>query len=238
MAPIFFVMFFLVFMLSMCQNGADITIGGGYDEEMFQDYADDQYALHFSNSGAYEDNLLIVVLTEENHSDFYYIAWKGDHLDSQIDRLMGNNATALGQTMNSCINESNYKYSLDSNLADVMNTVAQKIMALGLESSFTCKESRQLKATFVNNTDLPMTVSTVEAALQNFADSTGIPVVLVVEDAADVFGGETKTVGGNSIPWGSIIAVAAVIIVIVVVIVSKKKPTNEDPGEKYRQKEN
>lgn len=239
MAPIILVMFFLVFMLSMCQNGADVTVVGGYDEEKFQDYADDQYAMHFSDSGAYEDNLLIVVLTEENNSDFYYIAWVGDHIATPIDHLMGNNSTTLGRAMNSCINESNYKYSLDSNLADVMNTMTKAVTDLGLESSFACSETRgSIKAELINNTELPMTESTVENALQNFADSTGIPVAIVVEDAGDVFGGGTKTVGGDSIPWGSVIAVIVVIALIVVTVVSKNKSKNEDPGDKYRQREN
>ena len=227
MAPIILIMFLLVFLLSMCQNGLEFHTGGGYDEMTFQDYADDQYALHFSDSGAYEDNLLIVVLTEENLSDFYYIAWLGDDIAMDIKNLLGNNATALGRTMNACINESNYKYSLDSNLADVMNTMASTIEKLGLEKSFTCSESRNLKADFVNHTELPMTDSTVKNALQNFAESTGIPVVLVVEDASDVFVTQTTTIEGNKFSWIGL-GVAAVIIVVVVVNANKNKAKKDD----------
>lgn len=226
MAPVILTLFLLAFLLSMCQNGLNVQIGGGYNEEQFQDYADDQYALHFSDSGAYEDNLLIVVLTEENHSDFYYIAWVGDHIAGKISNLMGNNSTVLGRAMNNCINESNYKYSLDSNLADVMNTMTEEVLDLGLEKPFTCTETVTMQATFVNNTDLPMTDATVEAALQNFTATTGIPLVLVVEDAADVFVSNSSTVGRSTLIR---IAVVGVIIVALVVVLIKKqtpKPTN------------
>ena len=228
MAPVILVMFLLVFLLSMCQNGVDISTGGEYNEELLNDYADDQYALHFSKNGAYEDNLLIVVLTTENSSDFYYIAWKGDHLAPEIVRLMGNNSTALGKTMNNSINESNYKYSLDSDLANVLDTMTDQIAALGLDQSFTCSESRQPKATFVNNTDLPMTESTVQAALDHFAETTGIPTALVVEDATDVFVTETQSIEGLNISKGTIVTVAVIAIVVIVLLTSKSKPKTEE----------
>jgi len=229
MAPVILVFVLLVFLLSMCQNGLDVNVNNGYDEELFQDYANDQYALHFSQSSAYEDNLLIVVLTTENNSDFYYMAWVGDHIATPINHMMGNNTTVLGRTMNNCINESNYKYSLDSNLADVMNTMTREVLALGLESSFTCKENQQHKAIFVNNTDLPMTDSTVEAALQNFTDSTGIPVVIVVEDAADVFVSERTSVDADTVSQtGRIVLVVLIGIVVVVILLAKRKPKTDD----------
>ena len=228
MAPVILVMFLLVFLLSMCQNGVEISTGDEYNEELLNDYADDQYALHFSKNGAYEDNLLIVVLTTENNSDFYYIAWKGDHLAPEIVQLMGNNATALGKTMNNSINESNYKYSLDSDLANVLNTMTDKITALGLDKSFTCSESRQVKGTFVNNTDLPMTESTLQAALDHFAATTGIPTALVVEDATDVFVTEEHSIDGLNLPGGTILLVVVIGIVVIILLTTKQKPTTDE----------
>ena len=87
-APVLVVLFLIVFGLSMCQNGLDVNTNGSYNEEVFQDYADDQYAKYFSKGGAYEDNLLIIVLTTENNSDFYYMAWVGDHIATPINHLM------------------------------------------------------------------------------------------------------------------------------------------------------
>ena len=225
--PVVLVIFLLVCLLSMCQGNWDVSDATQYQEELFQDYADDQYALHFSKGGAYEDNLLIVVLTEENHSDFYYIAWCGDHLNTDISNKMGNNSTELGRTMNSCINESNYKYSLDSNLAQVMDTMAESIAKLGLEKSFTCEETQNLQYKFVNNTSLSMTESTVESSLQNFCETTGIPVVLVVEDAAEVFVSED---GENSNPSPmAIVAIVIIVVLLIVVFSQKKKPKESHP---------
>ena len=223
MAPVILVLFLLIFLLSMCQNGADISIGGEYNEEQINDYADDQYAKYFSNNGAYEDNLVIVVLTEENQVDFSYIAWKGDHIHERVQQVLGNNSTELGLAMNSLINESNYKYSLDADLAKVMETMATKIAVLELSSCFTCSEERTVMAKFVNNTDLPMTESTVQSALEHFAEATGIPVVLVVEDATDVFIAESYEVEGMDLPWGTIVAVVAVGAVLAVTLLQRKK---------------
>ena len=51
MAPVILVLFLLIFLLCMCQNGADISVGGEYNEEQINDYADDQYAKYFSGKG-------------------------------------------------------------------------------------------------------------------------------------------------------------------------------------------
>lgn len=226
-APVLVVLFLIVFGLSMCQNGLDVNINGSYNEETFQDYADDQYAKYFSNGSAYEDNLLIVVLTTENNSDFYYMAWVGDHIATPINHLMGNNATALGNAMNACINESNYKYSLDSNLAEVIDTMTDAVTDLGLEKPFTCKESQSLQATFANDSQLPMTDSTVQASLDRFVENTGIPVVLVVEDAEDIFTSQESSMDGKYFSTTGIVLVA--VVVIVVIIISKKqKPKTDD----------
>lgn len=242
-APIILVLFLVIFALSMCQGNVQTLPENSYNEEAFQDYADDQYALHFSSSGAYEDNLLIVVLTEENHSDFYYIAWVGDHIAPSINQLMGNNSTLLGQTMNSSINESNYKYSLDSNLADVMQTMTKAVTELELESSFTCTEDRgAATAKFVNSTELSMTESTVEAALQGFVDATGIPLVLVVEDAADVFeavtNNSTATTDRNNFPAGAIVVVLIAVAIIVIIIVTRRKNKGDETDDRYKDFDN
>lgn len=195
-----------------------------YDEERFQDYADTQYAAEFGSSSAYEDNLLIVFLVDEGHTDYHYIAWVGDHIAPDINYMLGSNQTELGQAMNFCINASSYKYSLDSNLAQVMGEMAAKIEALGLESSFTCTENHgQVTSHLTNHSDLRLTDSTVNDALSAFTEKTGIPVVIVVEDMEDVF--------GRTMPIGSIavVAVVAVIaIVLVVNVIRRRRKQNND----------
>ena len=230
--PIIFIMFLIFALVGMFDNGVDVVVNNAYDEETFQDYAYNQYFEQFSESEAMEDNLLIVFLTTEDHYDFYYIAMVGDHIHRDINSLMGNNETELGQAMNSCINETNYKYSLDSNLADVMDTMTEYVQNVNLDSSFTCQEEHiQSPSRLVNNTDIPMTDSTVNAALDRFTQATGIPVVILVEDAQDVFGSTSTTVGEDSpvkISTATLVVLIISVTIIVVVIIRKKKENKTD----------
>ena len=233
--PILLVIVVLCGLFSFVGSSVSTSAAGGgvrYDEEAFQDYANEQYAEVFGRSTAYEDNLLIVFLADESHSDYYYIAWVGDHVDTEINYMLGNNSTELGQAMSACINETSYKYSLDSNLAQVMETMTQKIEALGLESSFTCDEEHiQTESRLKNNTELEMTASTVNQALTAFTDSTGIPAVIVVEDAEAVFG---KTITGSSI--GPVVLIAAIVILVVflaVKLVRRRKDNADGYDSRY-----
>ena len=160
-----------------------------YDETAIQDYANSQYEWEFDFSSAYEDNLLITVLVEEEeYYSYYYIAWVGDHIDSEINNLFGNDDTTLGKAMSSCISSTNYKYSLDSDLAKVIETMTRKIQNLGLADSFTCSEEHaQIESHLTNYTRLEMTEDTVNEALKAFTEATGIPIVIVVEYMDEVF---------------------------------------------------
>ena len=62
-------------------NGGQII----YNEPAFQDYANEQYAREFGGSSAYEDNILIVFLTNEQSDGYYSIAWVGDNIDTEIN---------------------------------------------------------------------------------------------------------------------------------------------------------
>ena len=65
----------LIVSFALCAIILDIQPPTAYDEQVFRDYAAEQYDLHFRESETYEDNLLIVVLTKPNRKDFYYIAF-------------------------------------------------------------------------------------------------------------------------------------------------------------------
>ena len=193
----------------------------GYDEEKFQDFANSQYEAEFGSSSAYEDNLLITVLVNEDYYDYYYIAWVGDHIDYEINCLMGNNDTVLGQTMENSISSSSYKYSLDSDLANVMKVMTGHIQNLKLDSSFTCSERRGgIRSHVTNHANIELTESTINGALEEFTDATGIPVVIVVEDMKDVFGRGESAVQGIATNYGGIILTAVLGVGAVVAIVA------------------
>lgn len=201
-----------------------------YDEETFQDHADALYAAEFGSSSAYEDNLLISFLVDGDNSGYYYVAWVGDHIATDINYLLGSNDSALGRAMAGGINNSNYKYSLDSNLAQVISTVSAQITDLELDSSFTCTEEHaQVTSHLTNRSSVALTEATVNDALTGFTEATGIPVVLVVEDMEDVFG---KSVPASAV-LTAVLTVAAVILLVVLTVrmLRRRRDSNADYGE-------
>lgn len=203
---------------------AEIANGGsvGYDESKLQDYADQQYAQVFGDT-AYEDNLLIVFLTTEDHYDYTYVAWVGDHIAPEIAELMGDNGTELGRAMANNISDTDYRYSLDTDLGRVIKRLAQKIDSMDLPDSYTCQEENSnAPSQLINHTDLPMTEETVEQALAQFTEMTGIPCTIVVEDAEAVFGRSMSTFSVTIL-----VIVGVVALIAIVSALNKKKRAEE-----------
>lgn len=226
--------FVLFLCLTMCSSSGGITVIS-YDEETFQDYADQRYSEIFGDTEAYEDNLLIVFLTDDEYYDFYYIAWVGDHIDSDIRGMLGDNDTELGSAMSRCINDSNYKYSLDSDLALVLDTMAEKITALNLTSSYICSEDHSAAPTaLVNYSDVELTEATVFDSLQDFTDSTGIPVVIVVDEIENVFGkavGEGSSSESSGTSAGTVLMIILIVGVIALAVYFVVRKRNKGPQE-------
>lgn len=170
------------------ENNAVVDEEYVYNENTFQDYADKVYAEEFGNSTAYEDNILLVFLTEdENYYDYYYIAWVGDHVATDINYMFGNEETEFGVAVSNAITTSSYKYSLDANIAQIIKTMEENIVESGAES-FTCEEKHiQVESHLTNKTALELTEDTVNISLQSFTETTGIPIVVVVDDISEVF---------------------------------------------------
>lgn len=190
LAPFLMLVLVVVLLFAMISSTISNVAGGGvvrYDENKFQDYANTRYAEEFSSQG-YEDNLLIVFLTNDDADGYYCIAWVGDHVNYKVNELFGDERTAFGRAMTNSIGD-NYKYSLSSNLAMAMNRMTDEVKALNLSSSFTCSESHggADRSHLRNYTDLTFSDAT-DNALKQFTEETGIPVVLVVDRAETVFG--------------------------------------------------
>ena len=216
MAPIILLLVVGVMMFGIVGSAlANVANGGiiSYDERTFQDYANTEYYKAFGNSGATEDNILIVVLTNEETDGYYCIAWVGDNVQDKITLMFGDETTAFGQSMIASVPDM-YAYSLDANLALVMNTMSEKIENLGLLSSFKKEYSHESspESHLVNYTDLALTEETVNDALVSFTETTGIPAVIVVEDMEEVF--------GKTLPMGDIVILVVLAVLAVVAIVS------------------
>lgn len=216
MAPIILLLVVGVMMFGIVGSAlANVANGGiiSYDERTFQDYANTEYYKAFGNSGATEDNILIVVLTNEETDGYYCIAWVGDNVQDKITLMFGDETTAFGQSMIASVPDM-YAYSLDANLALVMNTMSEKIENLGLLSSFKKEYSHESspESHLVNYTDLALTEETVNDALVSFTETTGIPAVIVVEDMEEVF--------GKTLPMGDVVILVVLAVLAVVAIVS------------------
>ena len=225
LAPIILILIAGFMLMSVFGSAFNLIATGGentYDENVFQDYANSQYAAVFGTTKDYEDNLLIVITVEDDeYYDYQFIAWCGDHIAPKINYMFGSNSSKLGVAIqNSAINSNSYKYSLDSGIASVVDTMREHIEALGLESSFTCETERvDYNSHLTNKTSLDVTEETVNEALMEFTESTGIPIVVVVEDIEEVF---PKTVSGFDV-FSLIIAITFIVVAVILIVNAVKK---------------
>lgn len=200
---------------SMVSSYKTVANGGlvNYDYDTLQEYADEQYAKEFGSSSAYEDNILIVLVTAENNKDFDWMCWVGDHVKTNITNMFGAQGTTFGNAILSSVNEYSYQYSLTSNLSSVIDTMESEIKRVAPDSSFSdiCTDTQHSNIAHVTNkTELSINAQTLNATLQSFTDETGIPIVIVVDTAENVF--------GKYVPFGDIMMIVLSLVILGVAI--------------------
>ena len=217
--PIICMVLAIVMMIGVIGGGLTTLFRGGnvvYSETKMQDYANRQYATIYDPSSAtYEDNVVVVFLTNEDGQSYYSIGWVGDNLKSQVSDLFGNEYTALGYAMQASINTSSYRYSLGSNLTQVTEKMETSVKNQNLETVYRTQKAEKHEAGKVynrSNSDLQINTEIIDAALKNFTDSTDISMSIVVADAKDVF--------GKSLNTSAILALLLCIILIVYAVVA------------------
>lgn len=215
--------------------------GVNYDEATFQHAADAKYAEYFKSGNTYEDNILLYILVDEScEGQIYAIAWVGDNIRYEINDMFGAEQTEFGSSLNKNI-PSYYAYSLDSNLAAVVNEMQAHVEALGLDSSFKTEpvakadpsESKLMDLTYRTSdggrvdADPQLTASTVNNALAAFTEATGIRTVIAVDYIDNVF---VSNGGCNSVDFTVIFAVCAIVFLVVVIVAvnAKNKKEKED----------
>ncbi len=175
----------IVVLISAIASGGIVQ----YDERAFGDYAQAQYDAIYPQAvygETYEDNILIVFTTTEDLDGYYTIVWAGDNISDNINRIFAEDSE-YGTAIDNNINVKDYKYSLDKNLAMVINHMATK--SAGYNSFIIDSGSPRAPSQVINrDEDLQFTADTVQNALNNFTDKTGIPISIVIEDEEDVFG--------------------------------------------------
>ena len=185
-----------------------------YNEQEFQTYANKAYSQAFSDTDAYEENILIIFTTYEGYERYECIAWVGDDLDIDVKEMFGDEYTTLGTVTLSTI-ASYYEFSISSNLADITRKMENRVSAI------TGTPAGEVDTSFsrlYNRSELAINEKTVNTALVEFTEQTGINIAIVVDEGADVFGVESGADGKTA----SIIFIVLVAVIAILIIVSKK----------------
>lgn len=232
MLPILILLLVSVVLFTTVFSAFGNVFSGGtidYSEQEIQDYADKRYAEIFGgNTAAYEDNLLIVVLTNEAADGYYAIAWVGDNIHVSITDMFGGEGTTFYNVMRSSINEEYFAHSLDSNLAAVMRKMADHVEGKELSANhyrpYSHDTSPQSK--LYNYTSLSLTEATVNAALEDFTARTNIPAAIVVDTTENAFGRNLSVAD-----IFTVIVCVALMVVAIVMIVKAVKNRNKGPRD-------
>lgn len=221
-----FVLFLLIYLFLPSGGGTyeseAITSGGRtylYSEEDFQEFADREYQQAFGDSSCYEGNILLAILTNDEADDYFAIAWVGDEIDPQVREMFGG-YTQLGEEMNRYVNGTYYAYSLDSDLAAVVEAMTGHVSAVSGKQTLSDSD-----VGFWNYTDLDLTGGTVTGALQEFKEETGIPMVIVVESLEEVF--PAKTAFGSIFSSGPLPIILVIAVVAIFLVGKKRKKSGE-----------
>ena len=227
--PIVFIIVISMILIGSFGTAFGNVANGGqviYDEEIMQDYADEQYYAEFGEYDNYENNLLVVFLTNEENDGYYAIAWVGYNLKSNIYNLFGDENTEFGRIVLNTVDYELYKHSLDKNLADVMNKLGDRIASFEYSSPFEEDYPYVNKPTshLTNKTELQLSESLVNGALEDFTEKTGIPAVIVVDEMEEAIG---KSILIQDIIL-VIILIGLIVFVIVVIVKAIKEKRNAD----------
>lgn len=227
LAPIIAIMmaaFFLIF--SITGMVSDISKGGSYrwDERSLQSYAGQQYDAIYTDDATYEDNILIVFVADpEDDYTYAYIGWSGDNISTSVNRLFGNRYTALGEAFESSLPEM-FENSLSRDLKNVVGEMQKQVRSAG--DAFTDPvQGEPIAPKFINSSSFNITDKTVQGALDDFYDNTGISMSLVVADVSVVF---EKGLDPSTIVM-LIFGVILLAVAIVLIVRSLKNKRNGNP---------
>lgn len=231
MLPIIMLMVVGVLLFATVGSAVSSVANGGvvrYDEAVFQEYTNNRYYEEFADSQAFEDHVLIVFLTEEDADGYYAIAWVGDNLRGEVNDLFGAEGTAFGRAMNASINDY-HAYSLSANLAAVMERMTREVNSLGLDSPFRkAGDPSGIEPHLSNYSELNVSSSTVNAALEEFEEETGICAVIVVDSMENVFGKSVPATDWFTILILLVIGGVAIYMIVQTVRANKKKEGSEE----------
>ncbi len=160
-----------------------------YDEEVFQNYANENYKNIFGSSKSYEDNLLLVFLTNKEADEYYTIAWIGDNIEYDINELFGE-YSEYGIYMEEYFNYGYFEYDIDANYSTIIDLLTDTISSFYLDSSFYDENGHDSspESEVINKTDFLLNKDMINHSLVRFTEETDIPCVLLIDYVENVFG--------------------------------------------------
>ena len=96
--PIILIMVAALILSSVIGGAFGAIAQGGvtqYDERQFQNFADQKYQQIYGSTTAYEDNIVLVFLTTEEAQEYYFIAWVGDHIVTDVNHMFGDRKSVV-----------------------------------------------------------------------------------------------------------------------------------------------
>lgn len=183
------VVFFPVLILLLLSNWYTETFGPeSYDEQKLETFCQQQYDAAFRDTQTYEDNVLLTIVVYEDRSDYSYMTWVGDHINDETFAYLRGDGTRLDRILENSI-QLDYTNTLASDLSHALRELAAQIDEATEYGSYTCTEGHSENPSgFKNLSEMDLNETLIGSTIGELREQTGIPFVLVVEDAKDIFG--------------------------------------------------
>lgn len=158
-----------------------------YSETKLEAFCESQYHEAFQHTDSYEDNLLLTFVIYEDRYDYSYMTWVGDHINDETFAYLRGEGTALDDILGRNIGDG-YTHTLASDLSFAIRDLADQIDEATEYGSYTCSEGHSENPSGLRNrAAMALNEQLLNDAIDYFREQTGIPLVLVVEDASDIF---------------------------------------------------
>lgn len=240
--PIIIIFIAAIFLISSIFSVFTTAAQGGkltYDEETFQAYANEQYAEQFYGKGAYEDNLLIVFAATEDRTYYEYLVWAGNHLKDDTYETAKGTTVFEDAIENNIENGELFKFSIDNDLPNVVEDMTSALEGKEIFEK-TCKDTEHVgeKSSLVINktSDLTISEDDINQALEEFTQKTEIPVVIIIEDAEEIF--ETEYPVAEIVISVLIIGLGVFLIIFFIRKYKKEKKEAENNRDEFNRSYN
>ena len=229
LVPIIILLFAVIIIFTSISSAFTTLSKGGetvFNSSKIVDYGMEKYSeIYNPASKGYEDNIVVVFLVDtDEYYDYSFVGIVGNHVNSRVVDLFGNEQTALGRAFNNAIPD-NYEHSLTLNLKSVISSMSASVKNTGSSDDFDCREDHNLgRSKLVNYSAISIDETTINTVLEKFTEETGITISLVVDEQVDVYG---KTISPSTILF-ALIGVALIVFAIVSIVKTIKNNRNNN----------